>query len=156
MNILVRFVNINHPDLVTLVVRLDQYFTAQFGDMAEQYRGHNDLSGMTGAVVAYTGDRAIGCGCWKPYDAVTAELKHMFVLPDYRREGVALQIVHALEEHAVASGCHKAVLETGTEMTDAIRFYQRAGYRLTANYGAFVDDILCVCMAKEISDGTMR
>ena len=156
MDISIQFVNIRHPDLKALVGKLDQYLVAQFGEAAGQYRCGHDLSAMSGAVVAYAGVHAVGCCCWRPYDAVTAELKRMFVAPDYRREGVALKMMHALEEHAAASGCHRTILETGAEMDGALRCFEKAGYRLIPNYGAFVDDALCICMAKEISDGTMR
>ena len=80
----------------------------------------------------------------------------MYVRPAYRRQGIAGKIVAALEQHAAASGCHRAVLETGAEMPDAIAFYEKQGYRLVPNYGDFVDDEICVCMEKQISDGTMR
>ena len=80
----------------------------------------------------------------------------MYVRPAYRRQGIAGKIVAALEQHAAANGCHRAVLETGADMPEAIAFYERQGYRLVPNYGDFVDDDICVCMEKEISDGTMR
>ena len=76
--------------------------------------------------------------------------------PACRRQGIAGKIVAALEQHAAASGCHRAVLETGADMPEAIAFYEKQGYHLVPNYGDFAGDEVCVCMEKEISDGTMR
>lgn len=156
MQVKLKFVNIENSDLQMLVSMLNQYYAARFGQAVEQYQKYHDLAQMSCAVVAYADHKAVGCGCWKSYNAATAELKRMFVLPDYRREGVAAQMLTALERHAAESGCHKAVLQIVAGMTDAVKFYEKTGYRLIANYGAFADDELCICMAKEISDGTMR
>ena len=89
-------------------------------------------------------------------DAATAEIKRMFVQPEYRRRGVAMQLIAQIEAHAAASGCHRAVLETGADMDGAIAAYERMGYQRCAGFGDFVNDTGVVCMEKEISDGTMR
>lgn len=151
-----RFVDVSNPDLAVLVAELDVYFHAGWGSVAEKYKAYHALDGMACAVVAYIEERPAGCGCWRAYDPVTAEIKRMYVRPEYRRSGTAGKIVAALERHAAASGCHRAVLETGADMPDAIAFYQKQGYRLVPNFGDFAGDEICVCMEKEISDGTMR
>lgn len=77
----------------------------------------------------------------------------MYVRPAYRRLGVAGKIVAALEQHAAAGGCRRAVLETSADMPDAIAFYEKHGYRLTPNFGDFAGDEICVCMEKELQTG---
>lgn len=151
-----RFVNTNHADLCMLVRYLDQYFHENWGAAADNYQQYHDLTKMSCAVVAYQNAAPVGCGCWKAFDAVTAEIKRMFVLPAHRRSGVAAAVLHALEQHAVQQGCHTAVLETGKDMPGAIAFYQAQGYQLIPNYGDFIGDAVCVCMKKEIADEAMR
>ena len=151
-----KFVDVTNADLTALVAELDAYFRAGWGEAADHYKQYHTLDGMACAAVAYIEGTPAACGCWRAFDPVTAEIKRMYVRPAYRRQGIAGKIVAALEQHAAASGCHRAVLETGAEMPDAIAFYEKQGYRLVPNYSDFVDDEICVCMEKQISDGTMR
>ena len=148
-----RFVDVPHPDLLALVAELDAYFHAGWGEVAENYKQYHALDGMACAVVAYIEGKPVGCGCWRAYDPITAEVKRMYVRPAYRRLGVAGKIVAALEQHAAAGGCRRAVLETGADMPDAIAFYEKHGYRLTPNFGDFAGDEICVCMEKELQTG---
>lgn len=148
----IKFADIRDADLCALVGQLDQYFHQRWGAVADNYTQYHDLSKMACAAVAYVDGQAVGCGCWKPYDAVTAEIKRMFVLPEKRRAGAAGALMQALERHAIGCGCRRAVLETGAEMAEAIAFYRRQGYRIIPNYGAFADDPVCVCMGKALEE----
>lgn len=148
----IKFVEIDDAGLCALVGQLDQYFHQQWGAVAGNYTQHHDLSKMACAAVAYVDDAPVGCGCWKPYDAVTAELKRIFVLPEKRRMGVAGALFDALERHAIGCGCRHAVLETGAEMPEAIAFFQARGYCIIPNYGMFVDDPICICLGKELDE----
>lgn len=148
-----RFVDTSNADLRALVAELDVFFHAGWGETAEKYKQYHALDGMACAVLAYIDGKPAGCGCWRAFDAVTAEIKRMYVRPAFRRGGAAGQIVAALERHAAASGCHRAVLETGADMPEAIAFYEKQGYRIVPNYGDFIGDAICVCMEKDTLDG---
>ena len=152
----IKFVDVDDGDLLALVAELDLFVHAGWGETAERYKQYHVLSGMACAVVAYIDGKPAGCGCWRAYDAVTAEIKRMYVRPAYRRQGVACAVMEAVERHAAKSGCHRAVLETGADMPEALAFYKKNGYRVVPNYGDFIGDEICVCMEKPISDGTMR
>ncbi|MDR3767471.1 MAG: GNAT family N-acetyltransferase [Butyricicoccus sp.] len=152
----IKFVEVDHPDLQMLTDELDQFFFERYGEATRKYQKYHDLTKMAGAAVAYVQDAPVACCCWKAMDAVTAEIKRMYVRPTYRGQGKARQVMEAIEQHAAASGCHRAVLETGSDMADAIAAYEHAGYRICPNYGDFVGDPHVTCMEKEISDGTMR
>lgn len=146
----IKFVDADNADLIALVEELDVFFHAGWGETAERYKQYHVLSGMACAVVAYIDGQPAGCGCWRPFDAVTAEIKRMYVRPDYRRQGVAAAVMETVEKHAAATGCHRAVLETGADMPEALAFYQKNGYQIVPNYGDFVDDEICVCMEKAL------
>ena len=132
-----KFVDVTDADLAALVAELDAYFHAGWGEVADHYKQYHTLDGMACAVVAYIEGKPAACGCWRAFDPVTAEIKRMYVRPAYRRQGIAGKIVAALEQHAAANGCHRAVLETGADMPEAIAFYEKQGYHLVPNYGDF-------------------
>lgn len=147
-----KFVETSNEDLLALVAELDVFFHSGWGDVAEKYKQYHCLSAMACAVVAYIDGAPAGCGCWRAFDAGTAEIKRMYVRPAFRRQGAAGYIVAALERHAATSGCSRAVLETGADMPEAIAFYKKQGYRIVPNYGDFIGDGICVCMEKQIAD----
>ena len=74
-----------------------------------------------------------GCGGIALF-ADFAELKRMYVRPAARGRGVADAILVRLIAEAVAAGLKVVRLETGTEQTAAIRFYQRAGFEPCAAF----------------------
>ncbi|GAB3960637.1 GNAT family N-acetyltransferase [Micromonospora vulcania] len=57
------------------------------------------------------------------------ELKRMYVLPAYRGRGVAEILLDAASEAAGQLGAARIVLQTGDRQPDAVRRYERAGYR---------------------------
>ncbi len=153
----VKFVGQDNPDLIQLSKELDGFYFSRFGKLYLAYKARHVLEGMAGAVVAYEDSKPCGCCCWKPFDAVTAEIKRMYVRPEYRRKGVAKNLIDKLELHAARNGCHRAVLETAKDTAESVAFYHAVGYHvLEEGYGLYAGDLACVCFEKEISDGTMR
>jgi len=53
----------------------------------------------------------------------------MYVEPQARGTGVATAVLRALEQAAADRGWTTVKLETGPAQPDAIRFYEREGYR---------------------------
>ena len=96
-----------------------------------------DFAGPGGAfVVAYEGERAVGCGGLKRLDEQTAEIKRMFVAPQTRGRGVARAILAWLERAAAERGYGAIRLDTGPEQPHAAALYRSAGYREIADYNA--------------------
>ena len=94
--------------------------------------------------------RPIGCGALRRLDRASAEVKRMYVTPESRGSGVATAILHGLEERARSRGWTTLRLETGTAQPDAIRFYEREGYRQIPLYGAYAGSDLSVCYERAI------
>lgn len=143
----------DHSDLLNLITELNDFFNEEWGqEIAQSYQNQHDLTKMAYAVVAYDKEKAVGCGCWKLLDKQTPEIKRMYVKQTSRGSGAAGEIIQALETDMVKKGYQKAVLETGKDMSGAIRFYEKQGYQIIPNYGEFVGDELCVCMKKEFKN----
>ncbi|MDQ0736277.1 GNAT family N-acetyltransferase [Arthrobacter agilis] len=103
-------------------------------------------------LVARTADgTAVGCGGLRPLSAGGLEIKRMFVLPALRGQGIATAILRRIEEEARALGCRELLLETGTEQPDAMRFYEREGYRRIPNFGSYAGGVHSVCFARTLA-----
>ena len=55
-------------------------------------------------VVAREEDRLLGCGSFRPISTDCAEIKRMYVRPDFRQRGVARQILRHLEDEVRRRG----------------------------------------------------
>ena len=147
----IKTVPTDHPDLIGLVEELNAFFVEEWGETVNaSYSKHHDLSNMNTAVVAYIQDVPVGCGCWKLIDENTPEIKRMYVEKAYRGQQISQKILAHLEADIKKHLYKEAVLETGKDMTQAIRFYQKQGYKIVPNFGEFVDDELCTCLVKKL------
>lgn len=57
------------------------------------------------------------------------EILNLAVRPDSRRQGVATQLVRAVQQWAIEHGAGKSYLEVRASNTAAIRFYERHSFR---------------------------
>lgn len=137
------------PAFIALTRELDADLRVRYGAVQDAYAVYNVFTSET-AVVAYVGDSAVGCGCFKPFDASAVELKRMWVDPAHRGGGIGRAIVAALEAWARELGYRAMVLETGTKQTEAIAMYGRCGYVQIPLYGPYVGMEYSVCMRKPL------
>lgn len=100
-------------------------------------------------LVAFETDgTAIGCGALRAIDDEHGEVKRFFVAPDRRGSGVARAILGALEDEARARGWTRLVLETGARQPEAMRFYEREGYRAIPAFGHYAESPESRCYEK--------
>ena len=64
------------------------------------------------------------------FDGVRGWVHKVAAHPDYRRQGVARQLMSAAEHALAAKGCRKLNLQVRAGNTSAVRFYQDAGYQI--------------------------
>jgi len=102
-------------------------------------------------VTARHGDRPIGCGAVVNQNGEYAEVKRMFVLPEFRGQSIAHRILFELERIAVEAGLSIVRLETGSRQTGAIRCYEKAGYQRRGRYGDYPDCELSVYFEKSLN-----
>jgi len=92
-----------------------------------------------------------GCGAFVNQDGEYAEIKRMFVLPEFRGLKLGRRILEELEKLAQASGLESARLETGVHQSEALLLYEKAGYQRRGPFGGYSEDPLSVFMEKKLS-----
>ena len=140
----------DNTDFCNLVTELDKVLAILDGDEHAFYAQFNKTDNIDTVVVCYDGDRALGCGAFRPYNAGTVEIKRMFTAPEARGKGIATLILGELEQWAVELKYTNAILETGHKQFEAIALYQKLGYTIIPNYGQYTNVGNSVCMEKQL------
>jgi putative acetyltransferase len=100
--------------------------------------------------MAYMDGRAAGCGAVVAYSGY-AEVKRIYVDPQYRGAGVAKRLLDTLEKRTLELGYSMLRLETGIYQPDAVALYERCGFRRCAQFGDYPDIALSVFMEKSLA-----
>jgi len=141
----------DHEDFQDLIKLLDQDLWNRYPDTQQFFAPHNKIKLDANAIVAYSGDSPVGCGCYRTMeDEHVVEIKRMFVKPEARGQGIALSVLTALEQWARDEGKRRAILETGTNQPEAISLYKKLGYEIIDLYEPYVDSEESVCMGKDL------
>jgi len=139
------------PDFGTLIIALDADLRTKYGELMNLYDQHNIIEQIDTVIIAFLNGQPIGCGCFKPYDPETVEVKRMYVAPQARGKGMSKLILGGLEDWAKELNFPFIVLETGSKQIEAIGLYQKMGYIKTPPYGPYVDLPDSVCFRKMLS-----
>jgi putative acetyltransferase len=83
----------------------------------------------------------------RPY----GEVKRMVVDPGLRGQRIGARLLQALEDELRFSGIEQALLETGAAQAEAVRLYERSGYRRRRAFGGYPDNGLSVFYEKSLS-----
>jgi DNA-binding MarR family transcriptional regulator/GNAT superfamily N-acetyltransferase len=114
---------------------LNQRFRSGFDPAQGAARDATSLRAPGGAFVVIRGDHTvIGCGGLQRLDQHTAEIKRMWIHPDWRGLGLGGRLLARLETISREGGYPQVVLDTNETLTEAISMYQRAGYRPIERY----------------------
>lgn len=135
-------------DFVGLVRHLDMELAERDGKDHSFYAQFNKIDMIKHVVVAYEDDQPVACGAIKEYEPGTMEVKRMFTLPASRGKGIAARVLSELENWAAELNYTKCVLETGKKQPEAIRLYEKSGYKLIPNYGQYAGVENSVCFEK--------
>jgi len=142
--------NSDDGDFRHLVSLLDAELSIRDGAEHSFYSQFNTIHNIRNCLVCYDDKVAIACGAFKPFDDMSAEVKRMFVLPERRNFGIALQVLREVELWAGENGFVNCILETGKRQPEAIRLYEKAGYVRTKNYGQYENVENSVCMKRSL------
>ena len=105
-------------------------------------------------LVAYWDGLPVGCGGYRTFDAQArcAEIKKMFVRPEWRGRGIGRQVLSRLEDQVAASGFRSVILETGIRNGAALALYAAMGYQRRSRYAiAYRDPSINRAFGKELT-----
>lgn len=148
----IRRTHTGDPDFLQLVRMLDQDLAIRDGDDHAFYAQFNKLDKTYDAVLICIDNKAVGCGAIRPYSDDTMEVKRMFVLPELRGRGIGAMLLNELECWTREKGFRHCILETGKNQPEAIRLYQKCGYRSIPNYGQYELVENSVCFEKMVAE----
>lgn len=87
-------------------------------------------------------DEPAACGGIEFFGNEYAEVKRMYVRPQYRGQGLGHLILDTLVAHAKEHKVPLLRLETGTYMAPAVKLYEGYGFHRIKNFGEYWDDPL--------------
>lgn len=89
------------------------------------------------AIIAWAGQERVGAATYR-LEGDSCEL--MSLNAQSEGKGIGGALLSAIEEMARNAGCSRVWLITSNDNLDALRFYQRRGYRLVAVYPGAIDE----------------
>jgi putative acetyltransferase len=140
------------PEARALIEALEAYLAPLYPADSQHGLSVDRLmaEGVAFYVVRCEGEAA-GCGGLKFYGQAYAEIKRMFVRPDFRGQGLAKQILTHLEAQACQRGVLVLRLETGTRQPEALGLYERLGYQRCGPFGEYAEDPLSIFYEKHLT-----
>jgi putative acetyltransferase len=139
------------PAARELIERLDKYLTDLYPAESNHLLSVQDLKrpNVTFLTAVVDGE-VVGCGAFVNQGGDYAEIKRMFILPEFRGIKLGRRILEEIENLARASGLELARLETGIRQDEALHLYARAGYQRRGPFGDYPEDPLSIFMEKKL------
>jgi putative acetyltransferase len=156
--ILIRPGRPDDPQVAVLLGALDAYLASLYEPQANHILDVQALlAPEIDFLVAELDGRTVGCGATRrmPGEADTGgqpygEVKRMFVAPQARGRRIGQRLLATLEQRLRADGLELALLETGRDQLEAVRLYERSGYRIRRAFGGYPDNGLSVFYEKRL------
>jgi GNAT superfamily N-acetyltransferase len=100
--------------------------------------------------MAVISEQPIGCAALRRSDEQVCELKRMFVLPQFRGQGVGKALARKLIEDAHTIGYECMRLDTGNFLTAAVQLYESLGFQRIEPYNAIPEDLRKIAIFMEL------
>jgi putative acetyltransferase len=148
-SLVIQTVSVRLPEAALLIARLTAELAARYhDDGVGNFRPEDVEAPRSGFLVARWDGQPVACGAFRPLTDSLAEIKRMYVEPEFRGRGIGRRLLAALEEAARQAAYKTVRLETGTGQPEAIRLYEAAGYYRIDCYGYYRHDPRSVCFEK--------
>ena len=133
-----RAVAYDDPLAREMVARVQQEYVTRYGGPDEAVVDPAEFTPPAGLfLVAEVDGVPAGCGAWRVHEPGVAEVKRVYVAPEFRRQGLAQLLMAALEESAAVAGVRSVVLNSGSRQPEALALYAALGYTSAPGYGVY-------------------
>jgi GNAT superfamily N-acetyltransferase len=131
------------PDAITLITELEAILDPLYPSESRHGLSVERLitEGVPFFILRYSGVAA-ACGGVKLFGADYAEIKRMYVRPQFRGRGFAKLMLNHLSAYARAQNVTLLRLETGIHQHEAIALYERMGFYAIPPFGDYKPDPL--------------
>jgi GNAT superfamily N-acetyltransferase len=146
------------PDVQRLVAQVQQEYVQRYGGKDVSPIAADEFDPPNGLFfVAEVDGRPAAMGGWRRISAVpadsghhTAEIRRMYVSPQYRGRGLSRILLEQLETSARDNSCRQLILETGLMQPEALELYRTSGYSDVPAFGHYADSPLSVHLGKRV------
>ena len=136
-----------------LVDRVQQEYVTRYGGPDEAVIDPAEFVPPVGLfLLAEVDGVPAGCGAWRVHEPGVAEVKRVYVAPEFRRQGLAQLLMAALEDSAAAAGHRAVVLNSGSRQPEALALYAALGYTSAPGYGVYADAPGAVFLGKQLAE----
>ena len=98
---------------------------------------------MGGCWLAWQDNQAVGCVALRPFEGDVAEVKRLFVQPEYTGEGIGKKLMQRVMNEARIRNYHSLYLDTLARLEPALQLYKALGFVETQPYHS--DKIEGIC-----------
>ncbi|WP_332665788.1 GNAT family N-acetyltransferase [Aeromicrobium sp.] len=141
----------DHPDAVALRAEHVAYGNQLYAsDPSSVHRSGSEgiePASVVATVVAYDDDGPVGHACLRELDG-ELEIKRMYVVPNRRGQGIADELLAAMEQTARDEGARRVIIHTGDQQHAALKFYDRHGYTPIPVYPPYEEVTYSLCFEK--------
>lgn len=136
-------------EVVELIRQLDELQNGLYPPVGNHLLSIDDLDQTSiRFFVVREGDVAVGCGALRIDQGGWGEVKRMFVLKSKRGTGLGLLILRRIEVAARDERLTCLRLETGPKQPEAVKLYEKAGFRRRGPFGEYTESPYSVFMEK--------
>lgn len=96
----------------------------EFKGLENKYRGEEER-----LFIAFVNDKPAGCVAIRKVDSSTAEMKRLFVRPEFRRTGLGMSLAKIVVDEAKELGYKTLILDSLPSMESAIQLYTTLGFK---------------------------
>ena len=152
MQISFRWTEGTDPVFREFYLKTEEYYNRLAGgaENRKAFVPYNLSDSITDVLIACDGDDAVGCAGLKRYSGSDAEVKRVWVDPPFRGNRIAQEMMILLEKKALEHGFSRLILQTRESMTEAVRLYEKLGYRRIRNYPPYDRLEDAVCFARDL------
>ena len=147
-----RWTNGKDEDFHRFYLETEAYYSHIVGGQQNRraFVPYNLSESISDVIIASIDGIAVGCAGLKVYSDGDAEIKRVWVEPNFRGNHIAGEMMDRIERKAMELGFRRTILQTRPIMKDAVAFYLKRGYHQIDNYPPYDQMDGAICFAKTI------